>query len=143
MSGYTYDKKIYLWKDRTCLSRDMTTTYTTVKQLTKRWKDTDIIYICTTSSCWSTYLITSQNWISIVVGCSTQQNLRPRNKWQKPGDIHSRTRDDRWLDGNVLLPPKHWCVRAERPGVELLYYWCWAFELMDNNHGNIPLLKWQ
>jgi hypothetical protein len=34
MSGYTYDMDIYLQKDRTHVTRDMTVTHTTVKQLT-------------------------------------------------------------------------------------------------------------
>jgi hypothetical protein len=33
-SGYTYDMDIYLRKDRTHVTRDMTVTHTTVKQLT-------------------------------------------------------------------------------------------------------------
>jgi hypothetical protein len=35
MTGYTCDMEIYLGKDRKCVTTDMTTTHTTVKQLTR------------------------------------------------------------------------------------------------------------
>jgi hypothetical protein len=44
-----YDMDVYLEKDRTCVTIDMTATHATAKQLIKMWKDMDINYMWATS----------------------------------------------------------------------------------------------
>jgi hypothetical protein len=106
-TGYTYCMEVYLGKDRTWLTADMTT-HATVNRFTKReWKDMGIRCTRTTSVPLLTYLTIWLNRKSTVV---EQYKLRERechmtwpNKLLKCGDSQSRTRDDLtamvWADG--------------------------------------------
>jgi hypothetical protein len=99
-SGYTYDMDIYLGKGRTCVARHMTATQSTVKQLTKNVEGHGHkLYMddfFTSPDLFND--LTKQN----INCCGTirpnrkglPQNLLPQNKRLKPGDIHSRTKDD-------------------------------------------------
>lgn len=116
MSHYKYDMDIYLGKVRTCVTRDTTAAHASVKQLRKmmEWNAPEL-YIGFSSSPNVLDDLTKQE----INCCGTvksnrkgmPQNLPPWNKWLKPGDIHSRTRDDwqQWSERQT------WCINMHKP----------------------------